>query len=90
MPGTSPGMRSSCWPSHLSPEDREPEYQQHQEDHDKDVRQQARDVGGDAGEAEQARDDRYRQEDQRPFKIVINLTSSSARAGLTFARGAGS
>jgi hypothetical protein len=57
------------------PEDRQPENQEHEEDHDKDVEQEARDVGGsggDAGESEQAGDDRYHQEDQGPFQQCHN------------------
>jgi len=51
------------------PEYREPEDQQHQEDHDEDIEQEAGDVGGsrrNAGKAEDSGDNGYQEEDQRP------------------------
>ena len=50
----------------LYPENREPEYQQHQEDHDEDIEQEAGDVGARGryvGEAENAGDDRNQKEE---------------------------
>src|SRR5215217_4743244 len=55
----------------LRPEYREPEDQQHQENHGENIEQEAGDVGGsrrNAGEAENAGDDRHQKEDQRPFE----------------------
>ena len=55
----------------LRPEYRNPEDQQHQEDHDEDIEQNAGDVGGgrrNAGETEKTGDDRHHKEDQRPFQ----------------------
>src|SRR5882724_12438242 len=63
----------------LDPEYREPQDQEHQEDHDEDVEQEARDVGGGgryAGETENAGDDRDHEEEQRPFQKCHSFYSS--------------
>ena len=55
----------------LRPEYREPGDQQHQEDRNGDVEQEAGDIGRsrrNAGEAEKACDDRHQKENQRPFE----------------------
>src|ERR1700712_4439682 len=70
------------------PEYREPEQQQHQEDHDKEIEQEAGDVGEsrrNAGEAEDACDNRYQEEDQRPFEnchILLRNGSGQRMAAL--------
>src|SRR5882757_10436386 len=63
----------------LDPEYREPQDQEHQEDHDEDVEQEAGDISGCgryAGEAEDAGDDRDHEEEQRPFQKCHSFYSS--------------
>jgi hypothetical protein len=71
----------------LGPEYREPEDQEHQEDYGENVKQEAGDVGGgrrNVGEAENAGDDRYQKEDQRPFEnchcLLRNLSAAMPAA----------
>ena len=57
--------------SPLTPHDRQPEDQQHHENDDEDLEQDAGDVGvcsREAGKSEQGRDQRDDQENQRPFQ----------------------
>jgi hypothetical protein len=66
------------------PEDCKPQNQQHQEDHDEDIEQEAGDVrrcSRDAGETEDAGDDRNQKEDQRPLEDRHRLLPEKPAAG---------
>src|ERR1700722_2158479 len=72
-PASTPDqVRGRLSPEHaLGPQHGEPEHHQDHEDHDEDVEQHARDVrarGRQAGEAEDAGDDRDQQKYQRPLE----------------------
>ena len=76
----------------LHPEYREPQEQQIQEDYDKDVEQDAGDVGGSRrypSKAQNADDNRYQKENKRPFQKCYELSSRRPHgvAGLTLAGG---
>ena len=78
-------LRAARWRARMAlyPEDREPEDQQHQEDHDEDIEQEAGDIRRCrryAGEAEDAGDDRHQEEDQRPFQNCHGGFLQPARA----------